>query len=56
MIFSVVAQFLDAAIGFPTGFDVVADHVEQYMEARKFILSLKLVGWYESVIRNLHPS
>lgn len=44
MIFSVVAQILDATFGFPTGFDVVADHVEQYMEARKFILTLKFVG------------
>lgn len=44
MILTVAAQILDATFGFPTGFDVVADHVEQYLEARKFILTLKFVG------------
>ena len=44
MIMSTFAQCLDAIFGAPTGMDVIIDHVEQYMNARRFIASLKFVG------------
>ena len=40
---SILAQILDATFGFAAGFDIVADHVEQYLYARSFIATLKFV-------------
>ena len=40
---NVFLQILDSMIGFPTGFDVIADGVDQYIQAQRFINSIKLV-------------
>lgn len=40
---NVFLQILDGVIGFPTGFDVIADGVDQYIQAQRFINSIKLV-------------
>lgn len=37
-----ILQTLDSLLGFPTGFDVVADSVDQWLQARAFVNSLKI--------------
>lgn len=39
----VILQILDQLTGFPTGFDVVADGIDQYIQAQRYINSLKVV-------------
>ncbi|AMR57564.1 hypothetical protein vB_PsyM_KIL2_0164 [Pseudomonas phage vB_PsyM_KIL2] len=40
----IMFQFLDCLLGFPTGFDVVADSLEQWMQARDFVKTLKIIS------------
>lgn len=40
--FIIILQTLDNLLGFPVGFDVVADGIDQYLQARAFVNSLKI--------------
>lgn len=40
---NVFLQIMDSMVGFPTGFDVIADGVDQYIQAQRYINSLKVV-------------